>query len=259
MDNKRRSVIWKLSKEEFEKVVKENNTYTSILKFFGLKSQGGAGETLKKRLKEENIDCSHIKNGYSSNNGRKFAQSNKLRPLEEVMIENSNYDRGGLKKRILKNNIIKNECAICGQIPIWNGKEMVMILDHINGIYNDHRIKNLRFVCPNCNSQLPTFSGRNQRIKISCSSCGKELNRKNKHGFCCDCFVKNKKYGDNSLTGKASDCESERWEFKSPLSPQTQNERAGSGCKSHRTPGEKSTYFHEVSLETNLKKIRLNS
>lgn len=38
---------------------------------------------------------------------------------------------------------------------------MSLILDHINGDNSDHRIENLRIVCPNCNATLPTFSGKN--------------------------------------------------------------------------------------------------
>jgi hypothetical protein len=37
-------------------------------------------------------------------------------------------------------------------------------LDHINGIRNDHRISNLRFLCPNCDSQTSTFCGKNKHI-----------------------------------------------------------------------------------------------
>jgi 5-methylcytosine-specific restriction endonuclease McrA len=52
---------------------------------------------------------------------------------------------------------------LCGQQPMWNGKQLVLILDHINGINNDNRLENLRLLCPNCNSQTPTFAGRNAR------------------------------------------------------------------------------------------------
>lgn len=36
-------------------------------------------------------------------------------------------------------------------------------LDHKNG--RDHRPENLRWVCPNCDSQSDTFCGRNNRAK----------------------------------------------------------------------------------------------
>lgn len=41
-------------------------------------------------------------------------------------------------------------------------KELILELDHINGIRNDNRLENLRFLCPNCHSQTPTFKGRNK-------------------------------------------------------------------------------------------------
>jgi len=41
------------------------------------------------------------------------------------------------------------------------GKPMPLILDHINGINNDNRIENLRFVCSNCDTQLPTYKSKN--------------------------------------------------------------------------------------------------
>ena len=40
---------------------------------------------------------------------------------------------------------------------------MTLILDHINGINNDHRLENLRFVCPNCNIQLDTNCGKKNK------------------------------------------------------------------------------------------------
>ena len=45
------------------------------------------------------------------------------------------------------------KCSICGQQPKWNGKPLIMILDHINGNHRDDRLENLRWVCPNCNYQ----------------------------------------------------------------------------------------------------------
>lgn len=49
---------------------------------------------------------------------------------------------------------------------------MALILDHINGIANDHRIGNLRIVCPNCAATLDTHCGRNLPRERDCAGCG---------------------------------------------------------------------------------------
>jgi hypothetical protein len=42
---------------------------------------------------------------------------------------------------------------------------MSIILDHINGVRDDHRLENLRMVCPNCAATLDTHCGRRNRIE----------------------------------------------------------------------------------------------
>jgi hypothetical protein len=53
------------------------------------------------------------------------------------------------------------KCSICG-IDSWNNKPLMLILDHINGIPDDWSISNLRLVCSNCDSQLPTYKSKNK-------------------------------------------------------------------------------------------------
>lgn len=54
---------------------------------------------------------------------------------------------------------------------------MSLILDHINGIYNDNRIENLRIVCPNCNATLDTHCGKNTQEKIRRKKENQEKNK----------------------------------------------------------------------------------
>lgn len=75
----------------------------------------------------------------------------------------SNYSRCHLKKRIITQKLIPYKCGVCPIKDIWNDKPLVLVLDHINGIPNDNRLENLRFLCPNCNSQTETFAGKNNR------------------------------------------------------------------------------------------------
>ena len=58
-----------------------------------------------------------------------------------------------------------NRCSICEQLPFWNGKPLILILDHINGEADDWQVVNLRLVCPNCDTQLPTFKSKNKNSK----------------------------------------------------------------------------------------------
>ena len=43
----------------------------------------------------------------------------------------------------------------------WMNQQLTLQLDHINGISDDNRKENLRFLCPNCHSQTKTFGGNN--------------------------------------------------------------------------------------------------
>jgi len=72
----------------------------------------------------------------------------------EIFCLNSKVGRSTLKLRFKK--LVEFKCSLCGQNEIWNEMKISLILDHINGINNDNRKENLRFLCPNCNAGIPT-------------------------------------------------------------------------------------------------------
>lgn len=103
------------------------------------------------------------------------------------MTQHSTYSRGTLKRRLYAEGYKARECELCGQGEMWRGKRMALILDHINGVADDHRLENLRIVCPNCAATLPTHCGANNalRTEVPCVRCGTQfLPRSPTQRFC---------------------------------------------------------------------------
>ena len=68
--------------------------------------------------------------------------------------------RGVIRDYILEKQ--EHKCAICGMTDIWNNMPINFVLDHIDGDASNSCPNNVRLVCPNCDSQLPTFKSRNK-------------------------------------------------------------------------------------------------
>ena len=106
-------------------------------------------------ISELKCDISHF---HATNKG----SSNAKYSLDEILVENSTYaNLSRLKERLVKEGRMEYKCEKCG-ISEWLGQPLSLHLDHRNGINNDHRQENLRFLCPNCHSQTDTYAGKNK-------------------------------------------------------------------------------------------------
>jgi hypothetical protein len=96
-------------------------------------------------------------------------------PLSAVLVAGSSYSRDTLKRRLFGAGLKARQCELCGQGELWRERRLALILDHVNGVGNDHRLENLRIVCPNCAATLETHCGRkNQQVPEprACAVCG---------------------------------------------------------------------------------------
>ena len=81
--------------------------------------------------------------------------------------QHPHYNTNSLKKRLIKEGIKQNKCENenCSIVDVWNGKPLVLHLDHIDGDSTNHKLENLRMLCPNCHSQTETYAGKKTRKK----------------------------------------------------------------------------------------------
>lgn len=159
----------KYTKEILEKAISESRSFMETLRKLGLNDRSGSNfYQIKLKIKAYQINTSHFTGqGWCTGEyHKKLVKSFVEIPLNEILIKNSVYlSTSGLKKRLLKENLLKNECYNCKLKPFWNNETLTLQLDHIDGDRTNNTLENLRILCPNCHSQTKTFAGRGILVK----------------------------------------------------------------------------------------------
>lgn len=158
-----------MTDEEFIKVVESSKTMAIAAQKLSM-----SYTTFIRKAKT--LEC------YKPNQGGKGVSkqwvSDRAIPLEEIFAglhpKTHSYK---LKHKLYKEGLKTNKCEICG-ISEWNGKELACELDHIDGNKTNHKLENLRILCPNCHSQTETFrfkrgrgeTGKHKTLKMSATA-----------------------------------------------------------------------------------------
>ncbi len=149
----------------------EIDSCAALLKQFGLTAGSSNYRRLNAFAKANGIDLEPLKE-----RGQKLIQHvehcrYKI-PDSEVFKKNSTYDTGSLRKRLLQLGW-EYKCSTdgCG-LSTWMDQPITLHVDHINGDGADHRLENLRFLCPNCHQQTETWGKGPSPLWRDCETCG---------------------------------------------------------------------------------------
>lgn len=159
------------SDKELILAVESCNNFTDLCLKLGYKRRPGNFNSIRININRLNLDISHFIQVSKVDNKKVYTK-------EDVFCENSQVTYSTVKAWVIRYNLLSYICDECLLQNVWNNKPLVLHLDHINGNRQDHRLENLRFLCPNCHSQSSTYCGRNMGIRLA-----KRINK------CKDCFV----------------------------------------------------------------------
>lgn len=139
---------------DVKRAVKVSLCISDVLDKIGLTKHGDNFKTVRNLISKHNIDDSH----FSSVDARVLNGGNRRWTADNIFVEHSPMSRGALRSYVIKFNVLPEyECSRCTNEGVWNDEILKLNVDHINGVNNDNRVENLRWLCPNCHSQTNTF------------------------------------------------------------------------------------------------------
>lgn len=181
MNRTKKSIIWTFDKNQFSDIIKSSTCMADVCRLSKLRCASGNYLTIRRRIEEENIDISHFSDKRNKTiNWSHISEEdflNRLKTSTTTAVE-------WIKKKILEFDLIPYKCSKCQLSPLWCNEPLTLQLDHIDGNSTNHKMENLRFLCPNCHSQTSTYGGRKQKVHYCCEKCHRKI-----EGWSNLCFV----------------------------------------------------------------------
>ncbi len=148
----------KYTAEMLSPIVESSLSYAEVLRHLGLKQTGGSQSNIKRLVQKYGIGTDHFlgqaRNQGDDHRGPRKATADEILVLRDPLAQ---PEKAFKLRRAMIEIEIPYRCALCGMEAVWNGQPLMLTVDHVNGCRNDNRRENLRFLCPNCHSQTPTF------------------------------------------------------------------------------------------------------
>lgn len=149
----------KYSKELLEPLVAESVSFAEVIRKLGLKQAGGTYSHICRVIKGFGIDTTHFTGSASNAGDRHKGGPDKLH-WSEILVKRlcGTRQKAWRLRRALLECGREYKCCDCG-IDTWNGKQLILQVDHLNRDWLDDTPQNLAFRCPNCHSQTEGWCG----------------------------------------------------------------------------------------------------
>ena len=165
----------RFSEGELEDAARKSLSISGMMRMLGYtKIAGGTHYHIKKKLARLGVDTSHfLGQGASSGDRHRggYPKQSHLEILRNRKRDSCLKEPTHKLRRALLESGRKHQCELCGNEGIWNGKKLVLSIDHKNGDTFDNTPSNLRFLCPNCHSQTENFGVKKSNISGHQQAC----------------------------------------------------------------------------------------
>ena len=145
----------KYSAEDLSNAVAQSLSIAQVLRILGIKPAGGSHHHISQRIKRADLDTSHF-TGQGHNAGKRIERKSADHFLVQRPPNSRRLDAKYLRRSLIEIGV-PLRCEQCGLGDQWRGFALCLQVDHRDGDSTNCRAENLRFLCPNCHSQTPTF------------------------------------------------------------------------------------------------------
>ncbi|MEV6316633.1 HNH endonuclease [Streptomyces sp. NPDC051776] len=156
------------SKPELEEAVRVSVSVAATLRRLNRPVNTGMRRRVSQWIAEDGLDTSHFL-GQAHQRDR---PGRDRRPADQVLVVQADHRRtsSSVLRRALREIGVPERCSACDTGTSWNGRLIVLEIDHINGDWRDNRAKNLRYLCPNCHAITDTWCRRGGKSRTDSHS-----------------------------------------------------------------------------------------